>query len=238
MAGYNYTKFNTEDYDFKQFRGPALGHKIPNVTAKTLDGKPQLIADFSGTYLVLEMGSMTCPLYQGRRKIMEPLQQLHPDVTHAVLYVREAHPGDIVSAHLTADDKRACAQRLQSQWGESRQIWVDDLDGTVHQALGGFPNAVFIFNGNGCLVYRSVWNNPRATARALTDLKRGKVPRQEGIFLPPVPAVSIAVLRAGGKGAALDFFRGLPKLIWENLIKRNLRHMFGKRVAVDPRVEC
>jgi len=100
------------------------------------------------------------------------------------------------------------------------------------------PNAVFIINRNGCVVFRSEWNNPAATRKALIALKAGRNVRVKSYFRPAVPTVALRTLAHAGKGASADFFKGLPKLIWVNAIKRNLRLLFNRQVAGSRDTAC
>lgn len=238
MAGYNYDKFDAAGYNLDQFSGPQLGQKAPDVTLERLDGSPQRLLDFNGDFLVMEMGSITCPLFQARRDGMSGLVAQFPDTQFAILYVREAHPGPLRPKHENDGDKRANAQALQTEDREGREIWLDGIEGAAHTALGQYPNSVFIINQNGCIVFMADWNNPRATGRALTALKAGKPAPGMGMFLPPKPPVALRTLKAAGPGAIADFFAGLPRLIWKNLIKRNLRVAMGKTPKIGPDATC
>ena len=90
---YNYRKFAASEYDISAFTGPAPGSKAPDFELTRPDGSKTRLLDFSGDFLVLETGSFTCPLYQGRRAGMATLAARFPGVTFRLLYVREAHPG-------------------------------------------------------------------------------------------------------------------------------------------------
>lgn len=234
---YNYSQFSAKGYDLSNFRGPLPGTSAPDFSLALVDGGQARLLDFAGAFLVLEMGSLTCPLFQGRRSTMGALHDMHPDVSFAVLYVREAHPGQDIPAHGSAQDKHSCAAQLAAD-SEKRRVFVDDIEGTAHQAYGGYPNSVFIVNRNGCLVYASDWNNPAVTGRALSLLKSGKSVNLKAWFKPVRPSVSLKTLRAGGKGSMSDFLRGLPRLIWNNLVSRNIRLLRGKPVAVAPDTLC
>ena len=238
MTNYNYTKFDANHYELVAFRGPDMGTKAPPVMVSDLGGNQKPLLDFNGKFLVLEFGSITCPLFQSRRSSMDRINRENPDVASKILYVREAHPGAEISAHVTQDDKIACARRLHDKDGQGREIVVDDMQGTAHQAYGSYPNAVFIINANGCVVYRSAWNNGAATARVLRRLLAGKSVRAESFFVPPRPPVAIGTFRQAGRGSARDFFVGLPQLAWKNLVRRNLRLIFGNRGRVSPDVGC
>lgn len=238
MSNYNYDEFSTGDYDFDNVVGPVVGEKAPDFSLTTIDGSRRSLLDFDGEFLVLEIGSITCPLFQSRRSIMETLDDGQNGVSNAVLYVREAHPGKDIPSHKSFDDKLKCATRLRKDDGETRTIFVDDYEGHAHRAYGSMPNAVFIINRNGCVVFRSDWNNPSATQKALRALKAGKDVRVKSYFRPPVPTVALRTFSHAGKGSAADFFKGLPKLILENLAKRNLRLLFGRSAAGSRGTVC
>ena len=229
MSSYNYEQFTTNDYDFDRFGGPKVGEKAPDFECTTTENRSKRILDFDGDFLVLELGSITCPLFQGRRAGMSSLHQLFPNVSSAILYVREAHPGIDIPSHRSFEEKQQRAQMLKNDDGEERLILVDGLDGAAHKAYGGLPNAVYIINANGCVVYRSKWNNANATKQALAALTKGKAPDAKGYFLPASPAVVVKTLKRSGDGSLTDFLVGLPKLIWVNLIKRNLSLFLNRK---------
>ena len=237
MSDYNYDKFETAAYQLNAFQAPELGTKAPDFMLETLRGDKQNLLDFEGDFLVLELGSVTCPLFQSRRDTMQDLAQTNPDTSFAVLYVREAHPGANCGTHKTIDDKRGNAAALDLD-GETRLILIDDLAGTAHAAYGSFPNSCFIINKNGCVLYYSDWNNPYTTGHALLALKAGKPAPRQGMFLPASPPVAFKTFKIAGKGSAPDFFRGLPKLIWANLIRRNLRVLFNRPPRIMPDATC
>ncbi|MGR3661991.1 MAG: deiodinase-like protein [Paracoccaceae bacterium] len=200
MADYNYTGFSADDYNLDSYHGPALGQKAPDFTLETLSGEKRQLLDFDGEFLVLELGSITCPLFQSRRKGMQSLQQKFPNVSFAILYVREAHPGSSIPAHKTLADKKQRATQLRDADGETRDILLDGFDGAAHQALGAYPNSVLILNKNGCVVFHSAWNNAGATAKVLTKLVAGKPVRAESFFIPPIPPRRNQHVPSGGQG--------------------------------------
>lgn len=237
MKGYNYDEFSTEGYDFDSVIGPDVGNKAPDFPLTTTDGETKRLLDFSSDFLVLEMGSITCPLFQSRRGIMEPLSR-QSGISSAVLYVREAHPGADIQSHKSFDEKKACASRLKIEDGETRTVFIDGLEGLAHSAYGSMPNAVFIINKNGCVVYRSDWNNPSATRKAVQELVAGRTVNARAYFRPATPTTVFKTLDKAGKGSAADFFKGLPFLIWTNVIKRNLRLLFNRPKSGSGRTTC
>ena len=237
MDSYNYTEFSAGDYDFDNFGGPAVGSKAPDFSLTTSDGRRTRLLDFDGELLVLEMGSITCPLFQGRRAGMATLSQ-DTRVSARVLYIREAHPGADIQGHASFEHKQACASRLNDDDREPRTILVDDFEGTAHRAYGGMPNSVFVMNSNGCVVFRSAWNNASATAQAVASLLAGRAVTAKSYFWPAPPMVVLRTLRRGGKGSLWDFIRGLPHLAWNNLIKRNIRLLFGRSPQSSTATTC
>ncbi len=103
---------------------------------------------------------------------------------------------------------------------------VDGLVGAAHQAYGSMPNALFIIDKEGIVRFKAEWNNPSATRKALQALLDGKPVRVKSYFRPAKPSIVLGTARRGGKGSGSDFFHGLPILIWNNIIKRNLRTLF------------
>ena len=226
---YNYERFDSSHYDLGNFRGPAVGTKAADFAATTPDGQPVQLAAYFGRPIVLEMGSVTCPLYQTRRDGMENLARAYPDVQFLVLYVREAHPGEKVTPHKSDADKRLRARGLKDDFGESRTILVDDLAGTAHEIYGAFPNSVFVIDRNGTIVFRSDWNDVAAVRKVLRRLAAGKpVGRVTSLFKPASPFAAKRTFAYAGKGSARDFLTSLPSLMRHNLIQRNIRSLLGR----------
>ncbi len=228
MATYNYDGFSPDAYDFNANGGPDVGDRAPNFRLTTTDGTERGLLDFDGDFLVLDLGSITCPLFQSRRSGMETLADEFENVDSAVLYVREAHPGKSVPTHETIEDKSACAGRLKHEDGETRTVLIDTIDGQAHQAYGSMPNAVFIIDRDGVVRFQSQWNNPSATRKALAALTEGRRPTVKSYFKPALPTIAHRTLKNGGEGSGEDFYRGLPNLIWNNVIKYNLRLLFRR----------
>ncbi|MCF6326971.1 MAG: redoxin domain-containing protein [Devosiaceae bacterium] len=235
---YNYTSFSSDEYDLSKFAGPHAGDKAPDATFTMADGSSRQLLDFDEDFLVIEMGSVTCPLFQSRRKTMAQLSAQFKNVKFVVLYVREAHPGAKIRQHEVMGDKYSSAQKLDDGSGDLREVLVDDIEGHAHKLYGSYPNAVFVVNKNGCVVFTSDWNDANATGRALKLLLAGKPANVRSFFKPALPKVGIATFKRSGKGSALDFFKGLPVLFWQNMIKRNWRVITGKKPRVAPDSFC
>ena len=74
------------------------------------------------------------------------------------LYTHEAHPGENYP-HLTSmEQKFKHAHALRDEYGVTRPILVDALDGACHRAYGSMPNMTWVFNRAGAPVYKSDWS--------------------------------------------------------------------------------
>jgi len=122
MTEYNYDSFSAGHYELDNFQGPAAGRKAQDFAMQTTDGGQRQLLDFNGDFLVLELGSITCPLYQSRRGKMKTLTEKHPETSFTIMYVREAHPGKIRPKHHDAEGKLSNARALQFEDGEGRTI--------------------------------------------------------------------------------------------------------------------
>jgi peroxiredoxin len=237
MTKYNYDGFSSNTYNLNSFSGPDLGSKAPDFSLSNLDNKKVNLLDFTGEFLVLELGSITCPLFQGRREGMSDLVSKYPNINFSVLYIREAHPGSNLPAHKSINDKISCAKTLSGD-GEKRLILIDDIAGTAHSSYGSYPNAIFIVNKNGCVVFRSDWNSVSATKAALNKLLNGQPADTKSYFLPVKPTIAFKTLKRSGDGALKDFLKGLPKLIWKNIIRRNFLLWVNSKKSISPNTAC
>ena len=225
---YNYNKFDRHQYDLTEFSGPSIGDPAPDFSALLLDGGNVRLSDYRNSLTVLEMGSITCPIYQTRLNGMNQLTHEFPDVQFLVLYVREAHPGERIGKHRNLEEKKARATELEQEFGETRALLIDDLEGTAHGLYGAMPNSVFVIDSNGIVAFRSDWNDVSATATALNRLQRGKSARKvHAYFKPATPWIAREVFRHAGPGAAGDFLRSMPALVGQNMILRNLKEFLG-----------
>jgi hypothetical protein len=62
--------------------------------------------------------------------------------------------------HTTAEDKRRAAKLLADVMTETRQILIDDINGTAHRTLGSLPDMVYVIDTDGVVQFRGDWNEP------------------------------------------------------------------------------
>jgi len=211
---YNYPRFKNSYYDLASFEGPGRGEQMPDLALTDLDGAPVRLSELWDRQLVIETGSVTCPMYAKGVAVMNKMADQHPDTRFVVLYVREAHPGERIGPHETLDQKREMARRLTDVHGDKRITLVDDLEGTAHKTLGLLPDMLYVLDPGGEVVFRGDWNDTDALSQALSGTATPEQLRQEH-FPPskPSPPAALRTLLKGGVQAAGDFIVSLPGLM-------------------------
>ncbi|MFK7840000.1 MAG: hypothetical protein AB8B83_06675 [Bdellovibrionales bacterium] len=102
-------------------------------------------------------------------------------------------------------------------------VLVDGVKGRAHLAYGSMPNAVYIIDKEGIVRFKAPWNNAQTTRKALNAILEGKSANFKSYFKPAKPWVVISTARRAGSGSGHDFLKGLPRLIWNVLIKNNIK---------------
>src|ERR1700743_3452697 len=124
MKQYNYESFNGHNLLKEAARtgfrsGPKPGGKAPDFELPSLEGKKVRLSDFEGERnVVLTFGSATCPFTAASIRGLNQLYEDYAgndDVTFLFVYVREAHPGERMPAHQSADDKRQAAEQFRDE---------------------------------------------------------------------------------------------------------------------------
>lgn len=210
---YNYDHFGLDHRTMGHLEGVSIGESAPDFTATRLDGTSVTLSQFRGKPVVLETGSVSCPMYVSRVEPMNALAFRYPDAEFLVLYVREAHPGQHISAHRDDTQKVAAARRVVDEEREGRTIIVDDLAGTAHQLYGAMPNTVHIIDAGGVVAFRALWNDPPTVEEALRKVLGGEDARAvRSSFRPAGMATVVRVLRRAGWRAMVDFAVAFPKI--------------------------
>lgn len=212
-ASYNYERFDPDRFDVSvPLSGPSAGETMPDFSLRTADGRSVELSDYRGTWVVLETGSLTCPMYARNVDAYDALRDEFPDVEFLLLYVREAHPGERVGPHETEDEKVKRARQLRDEYDEDREILVDDVDGSVHRSLGSMPNMVYVIDPSGRVVYRCNWADIDRIRDVLAH--REQIHSEEHID-PSMwnPLQGIRVLLKGGWQAVWDFVTSIPSLV-------------------------
>jgi hypothetical protein len=221
---YNYRHFKARDYEFEREVGPGVGDSL-DFEARNLEGRVVQLSDLRGRPVVLETGSVTCGIYADKVDCWRKIAARSPEASFVLLYVREAHPGGRTGAHRSWQEKREAAGQLAVEWGEWREIWVDDLDGTAHRMMGSLPVMMYVLNAEGRIALRANWSDPDAAGQALDCLRRGNDPA--GVVVQdslPNPLIALRGLFKGGWRAVWDFALAVPFLVPKRLrYRRRLR---------------
>ena len=185
------------------------------------------LSDYKGKWLVIESGSLTCPMYVKNVKPYAKLRNKYPDVEWLVVYVREAHPGEKTGQANTISEKIAYAKRNQDDYNEGRRIVVDSVDGNWHHDWGLLPNTVYVINPEGTVIYRADWSFARNVDRALQN--RDEINRKEHIaIIGAAPWITIPVTLKGGWIALYDILIIFPKIFYEHF-KLDIQNWWNKR---------
>ena len=213
-SAYNYEHFNIATFERElanQHRMSRPGDRVPDITLLDLSGQKVSLKDYLGKEVVLETGSISCPLFIHNMREMQDLAQLYPEKVFLVLYVRETFPGGRIHSHHYLADKLEQARRLQNSESESRRILLDTIDGKMHRFLGYLPNMLVHIDKNGLIKYKTNWNRPLHLQMILNGLL---VHWKNQPVRPPHPPFALArrVLLRAGVRACWDFIRELPKL--------------------------
>jgi hypothetical protein len=225
MAGdtYNYPHFDFRDYS-SPARNVAAGDPAPEGTLTTLDSEEIALQSlWAETPVVVEFGSITCPIFVESVHEMDVLAARYADdVAFVMVYTREAHPGARIGPHASDDEKRGRARELREAEGVVRRILVDDVDGTVHRTFDAMPNSVHLVGTDGVVAYRSDWTHPDDLE---THLRRLVAAGGEGAAVEPMDAREnfsrptpsrlrqlVRVTRRAGRGSLRDFVVNAPRL--------------------------
>ena len=157
---------------------------------------------------------MTCPMYAQSVPPMRKLMEKYPELDHVLLYVREAHPGELQPQHTNLSDKINAARKTKKRYQDGRIILVDDVAGSAHRYYGSMPNSIYVIDTDGTILFRSIWNNADDMDGILAALVRGdKIVSRELKAVPPFSVGAVRTLFMGGVVAVWDFARGLPRLV-------------------------
>jgi len=224
MSDYNYERFRSGLYDFEVFGGPDAGDRYRDAELHTLGGQPVRLSDLlRDKPLVLETGSLTCPMYGNNVPSMQRLAAKYPQLDFALMYVREAHPGERVAAHASLKSKTKAARKSCRHHGDRRRVLIDDVKGTAHKLYGSMPNSIFVIAPDGTVLFRSIWNNAEEMDAVLAAVARGyEVESRDLKPRPPFTLGSMRTLMAGGIVALYDFFVSLVSLVGKHRRRGNM----------------
>ncbi|UVW28776.1 deiodinase-like protein [Massilia sp. H6] len=201
-------------------KAPRPGERIPQFDLPLAGGGRVNTTDASGRKpMLLVTGSLSCPMTASSNPMLKEMhQEFGRDIDFVMLQVREAHPGEYLEQPQSLDEKIEHARQLQQRDALPFPIAIDDVDGSVHQALDGKPNSVWLIDANGTIVYRALWVGDEAgLEQALDAAVRGvSPPLQESTRRLAPMAMGIGKMQEmttrSGPRAQLDMWRAAPPM--------------------------
>ncbi|HYH01316.1 MAG TPA: deiodinase-like protein [Terriglobales bacterium] len=227
---YNYENFTRDvlmkDMLTDKISGPRPGDRAPDFEGRTLEGDRIRLSDLQNQKnVVLTFGSATCPFTASSIRGMNRLFNDYSgeDVQFLFVYVREAHPGERLSAHENMKDKIRAAEIFRRDDNVEMPIIVDDVNGSIHRKYGKLPNPTYLIDRSGRVAFRSLWTRANVVEDALEELLERQSQRGvdhavvnggEDRSMPSRVALLHAhrALQRGGRQSLRDFSRemGLP----------------------------
>lgn len=219
---YRYQNFTTKllFHDLRFNRGSAnTGEVFPDFDLRTTTGQQIKKSDFINEKpLLMVFGSLTCPMTTSAIPTLNRLYQQYGDkVEFIMLDVREAHPGERIPQPETMVQKQINAKALKHHFDMPWTVATDDIDGNLHRSLDTKPNAVFLMDKNGNIVFRSIWARDEQSLQvALANVVSGKTQLKKQstkMFMPVARAMwdfAETMDRAGTKAWREMWIAGFP----------------------------
>jgi hypothetical protein len=165
-----------------QSTGPQAGSPVPDTQIIEANGRAFSPSQYKGHVLVLEFGSMSCPVFRSHAQDMEKLRALEGSrAFFLIVYTREAFPtgdknvernrdeGVNIPQATTLDDRKAQALEVQRELRITIPMAVDSMDDSVSKAFGSFPNGAIVIGKDGNIFTHQQWTNPDTLRLAIDD---------------------------------------------------------------------
>lgn len=188
---------------------------------KLADGSTTCLKTLAnGKPLMLVTGSLSCPMTLSSLPLLKTLiKRYADDFAAALIYVREAHPGDNYSQSHNHQDKQHKAREFSQLYQLDLPVIVDSVDGDLHQRLDTKPNSLHIIDPNGEVLFQALWaGDIDAIDTAAEQIAKGKRPGKkmsQHMFVPFIRGAGYMheTLNLAGKRAYHELRRGAPP-VW------------------------
>jgi hypothetical protein len=175
---YNYDHFTREDA-LMDARGTITGRGVgpgciaPDFELEDTDGNTVRLSSLQGRPVLLRFSSISCPASIGSVKPFKELFLAWGGRVHFLdIFIRQAHPGPMVPAYRSFDQKMHDARTYRDSEELPWPVLVDDLEGRVHQAYGLLPNPAYVLSSEGRIAFYDLWSHAPTVFRALEDLTK------------------------------------------------------------------
>jgi thiol-disulfide isomerase/thioredoxin/predicted nucleic acid-binding Zn-ribbon protein len=159
---------------------PEPGSEAPDFAAVMLGGNTVHLSAWKGHVVVLEFGSLSCPIFRDQVPRMEKLRnEVGMRAAFLLIYTREAFPVGPENLQRNADDglsvpqatdlvgRKATAQRARELLNITLPMAVDSMSDQIANAYGAMPNGAVVIGKDGKIVAREQWTNPDSLRRAI-----------------------------------------------------------------------
>ena len=106
---------------------------------------------------------------------IEEVAKKYDDAELWHLYVREPHPQERkfkkYFPHKNYEDRIAYAQELREVMNIESPIVLDGMDEKIHLRYGNMPNAVYVVDKKGNVVYKANWTDAPVVDEVLAELQ-------------------------------------------------------------------
>jgi hypothetical protein len=170
-------------------KSPDVGSPVPNVKIAELNDRAFIPTNYKGHVLVLEFGSLSCPVFRDHVQEMEKLRAAEgPRAFFLLVYTREAFPtGDkdvqrnkdqdiSVSDAKTLEERKTQAAETQQKLQIAMPVAIDSMDDAVSNAFGTFPNGAVVIGKDGNIAALEHWTNPESLRRAIDQAYEAPAP--------------------------------------------------------------
>jgi len=162
--------------------GPDAGSPVPDTQIVEANGRVFSPSQYKGHVLVLEFGSMSCPVFRTHAQNMERLKSIEGNrAFFMIVYTREAFPagdknvernrdeGVNIPQAASLDDRKAEALEAQRELRITIPMAVDSMKDSVSSAFGTFPNGAVVIGKDGNIAARQQWTNPDTLRTAIDE---------------------------------------------------------------------
>lgn len=217
---YQYDTFTTrlilEDLVFKA-GDPGPGDAVPAFDLPVVQGGRFRSTDLGAKPVLMVFGSLTCPVTESSGSVLKRLHGSHGNrVRFVMVNTREAHPGDLIPQPKTFAEKERHARQLRDHHEFPFEVAVDDLEGSLHRAMGPKPNSAYLLGADGVILFRAHWaNDAGGLRRAISDVLLRQKPRRtksSAMLWPLLKAIGFlpGIVQRGGSKISRDVWRAVP----------------------------
>lgn len=205
-----------EDLVFKA-NDPKPGNAVPAFDLPLVQGGRFRSADLGGKPVLMVFGSLTCPVTESSGSVLKRLHETYgAHIRFVMVNTREAHPGTLIPQPKTFAEKDRHARQLRDHHQFPFEVAVDDLEGSLHRALGPKPNSAYLLGPTGVILFRAHWANDAGGLRqAISDVLSRQTQRRtksSAMLWPLLKAIGFlpGIVSRGGAKISHDVWRAVP----------------------------